>query len=150
MTSRSVPGAARQRCTAAAEGTIGREASIARHILFHQVNGSGYKTKISTLRGDYQKPDGTIGNRLRHGEKHDFKPRPDDIFQERLYCVQWMRPRRIGKGDEYEFRSVTEDDLTRENASSRSSCRASRRMAGERVGARHADRGQAGHHAIKA
>ena len=73
-----------------------------------------YKTKISTLRGDYQKPDGTIGNRLRLWEKHDFKPRPDDIFQERLYCVQWMRPKKKGKGYDYEFRAVTHDDLERE------------------------------------
>ena len=41
-------------------------------------------------------------------------PRPDDIFQERLYCIQWMRPKKKGKGDEYEFRAVTEDDLKRE------------------------------------
>ena len=47
-------------------------------------------------------------------DKHDFMPRPDDIFQERLYCVQWMRPKKSGKGDEYEFRSVTAEDLERE------------------------------------
>ena len=48
------------------------------------------------------------------GRSSDFKPRPDDIFQERLYCVQWMRPKKKGKGDEYEFRAVTPDDLKRE------------------------------------
>ena len=80
----------------------------------HTSMAVNYKTKISTLRGDYQKPDGTIGNRLRLWEKHDFKPRPDDIFQERLYCIQWMRPKKKGKGDDYEFRSVTAEDLERE------------------------------------
>ena len=25
-------------------------------------------------------------------EKDDFMPRPDDLLQERLYCIQWMRP----------------------------------------------------------
>ena len=48
-------------------------------------------------------------------EKHDFKPRPEDIIQERLYCVQWMHPKKKGKGFEYEFRSVTRNDLKRES-----------------------------------
>jgi len=82
--------------------------------LFHTIGGVEYRTKISSLRGDYRKPDGSNANRLRVWEKSDFKPRPDDIFQERLYCVQWMRPKKKGKGDEYEFRAVTKDDLKRE------------------------------------
>ena len=79
----------------------------------HTVDGVEYKTKISTLRGDYRTDDKTNANRLRMWEKLDFKPSPDDILQERLYCVQWIRPKQ-GRGDEYEFRSVTEDDLKRE------------------------------------
>ena len=47
-------------------------------------------------------------------EKLDFKPRPDDLLQERLYCVQWMRRKKDRKGYEYEFRSVTAADLGRE------------------------------------
>jgi len=82
--------------------------------LIHTVDGREYRTKISTLRGDYKRPDGTTGNRLRLWEKHDFKPRPEDIFQERLYCIQWMRPRASGRSYEYEFRAVTEEDLARE------------------------------------
>jgi putative DNA methylase len=95
-------------------GTIGREGKYGEAYLVHQVNGVSYKTKISTLRGDYQKFDGTIDNRLRVWEKHDFQPAPDDLLQERLYCIQWMRPKNKGKEEEYEFRSVTEDDLHRE------------------------------------
>jgi len=64
--------------------------------MVHSVDGREYKTKISTLRVDYQNTDGTTGNKLRLWEKYDFKPRPDDIFQERLYCIQWMRPKEIG------------------------------------------------------
>jgi putative DNA methylase len=78
------------------------------------MDGVNYKTKISTLRGDYQKPDGTIDNRLRLWDKYDFKSRPDDIFQERLYCVQWMQPEKKGKGNEIEFRAVTSEDQERE------------------------------------
>jgi putative DNA methylase len=46
----------------------------------------------------------------------DFKPRPEDILQERLYAIQWMRPKKRRKGFDYEFRSVTKDDLKRERS----------------------------------
>ena len=29
---------------------------------------------------------------LRNWEKHDFIPRPDDLLQERLYCIRWRKP----------------------------------------------------------
>jgi putative DNA methylase len=111
---------------AAETGTVGRDSKYGEAHLIHRLGGVDYKTKVSTLRGDYRKPDGIFGNRLRLWEKHDFMPRPDlpaapgraaqagDLLQERLYCVQWMRPKPKGNGDEYEFRSVTEDDLRRE------------------------------------
>ena len=95
-------------------GTIGREGKYGEAYLMHKVDGVSYKTKLSTLRGDQQSPDGTIGNRLRLWEKRDFKPRPEDLFQERLYCVQWMRPKKKGKGYDYDFRAVTLEDLKRE------------------------------------
>lgn len=72
-----------------------------------------YRAKISTIRGDY-KEGKENKNRLRMWEKTDFLPHPDDIFQERLYAVMWMRPKQSGQGDEYEFRSVTDEDLDRE------------------------------------
>lgn len=96
-------------------GTIGREGKYGEAYLMHQVEGLSYKTKISTLRGDYQKDDGTIGNRLRIWEKLDFMPSTEDLIQERLYCIQWMRPKHNKKGDEYEFRTITSDDLCREH-----------------------------------
>ncbi|BCX11790.1 MAG: DNA methylase [Thermosynechococcus sp.] len=99
---------------AAEKGTVRSDGRGQDPYLVHTVDGREYRTKISTLRGDYRKPDGTTGNRLRLWEKHDFKPRPDDIFQERLYCIQWMRPKGSGKSYEYEFRAVTEEDLARE------------------------------------
>ncbi|MFM7449673.1 MAG: anti-phage-associated DUF1156 domain-containing protein [Leptolyngbyaceae cyanobacterium] len=95
-------------------GTVGRDGKYGEAFLMHQIDGVTYKTKLSTLRGDYQKPDGSVDNQLRKWEKHDFMPRPDDLLQERLYCIQWMRPKLKGNVDEYEFRSVTEADLKRE------------------------------------
>jgi putative DNA methylase len=95
-------------------GTVGRDSKYGEASLIHEVNGITYKTKISTLRGDYQKADGSIDNQLRKWEKHDFMPRPEDLIQERLYCIQWMRPKNSGKGFEYDFRAATEDDFYRD------------------------------------
>jgi putative DNA methylase len=97
-------------------GTVRREGKFGEAYLLHRVHGADFKTKISTLRGDYTQPDGSVANKLRQWEKSDFMPRPDDVLQERLYCIQWTRPKPKGKGEEYEFRSVTEADLRRERA----------------------------------
>lgn len=99
---------------AAESGTVGRDSKYEEAYLIHQVEGTTYKTKISTLRGDYRKPDGSIGNRLRLWDKRDFMPHPDDLLQERLYCIQWMRQKNNGKSYDYEFRAVTQEDLGRE------------------------------------
>ena len=83
--------------------------------LVYELDGKTYRTPIKTLRGDYRLPDGTTGNKLRRWEKHDFKPRPDDIFQERLYAIQWIRKETLEKSrQETFFASVTEADLERE------------------------------------
>ena len=76
-------------------------------------NTSLYRFKINTIRGDYK--DGKVNkNRLRMWEKSDFAPRSDDIFQERLYCIQWMKPQPNSTKFDYQFRSVTTEDLKRE------------------------------------
>ncbi len=82
--------------------------------LIHTVAGVEYRTKISTLRGDNATSGSDSMNRLRLWEESDFIPRPDDVYQERLYAIQWMRTKKKGKGEEYEFRAVTEDDMERE------------------------------------
>jgi putative DNA methylase len=99
---------------AAARGSVCSDGRGQDPYLVHRVDGREHRTKISTLRGDYRTPDGSTGNRLRPWEKGDFRPRPEDLFQERLYAVQWMRPKAEGRGEEYEFRSVTAEDLERE------------------------------------
>jgi len=83
--------------------------------MVYQLDGKTYRTPIKTLRGDYRLPDGTTGNRLRRWEKSDFKPRPDDIFQERLYCIQWIKKETIhATRQETWFAAPTEADLERE------------------------------------
>ncbi|MCK9175501.1 MAG: DUF1156 domain-containing protein [Desulforhopalus sp.] len=82
--------------------------------LVHSPDGiTQHRVSIKSIRGDY-KEGKENRNRLRLWDKSDFIPRPDDIFQERLYCVQWMKQKLNGKRFDYEFRSVTDDDLARE------------------------------------
>jgi putative DNA methylase len=75
--------------------------------------GVEYRVKISTVRGDHSE-NGKKRNNLRMWEISDFIPRKSDIYQERLYCVQWMRPKAGGKGFDSYFMSVSDDDLKRE------------------------------------
>ena len=100
----------------ALKGTVCSDGKGKDPYLIHIVAGVEYRTKISTLRGDFRNSDGKTGNKLRPWERSDFKPRPNDIFQERLYAVHWMRQKSGGKKYDYEFRSVTEDDLKRERS----------------------------------
>jgi len=107
-------GVSEKELAAAEKGTVRSDGRGQEPYLIHIAGGTEYRTKISTLRGDYRKDDGSNGNRLRLWEKHDFKPNAGDIFQERLYCVQWTRPKEDGNGTEYEFRAARPGDLERE------------------------------------
>ena len=83
--------------------------------LVYELDGKTNRTPVKTLRGDYRGPDGATSNRLRRWEKLDFEPREDDIFQERLYAIQWITKNSIYKPRQITyFRSVTEADLERE------------------------------------
>jgi putative DNA methylase len=106
-------GASNEELAAAYTGTVRSDGRGQDPYMLHTVNGVEYKTKISTLRGDYRKSNGTNANRLRKWEKHDFRPREDDVIGERLYAVLWSRRGTAGR-EEMEFRSVTPDDLRRE------------------------------------
>ena len=59
---------------------------------------------------------GNNRNRLRRWEKHEFKPRPDDIFQERLvlHSMDNRKESLERKQKETFFAAVTEEDLARE------------------------------------
>ena len=97
-------------------GTVQSDGRGRESFLIHEVDGVEYRTKISTLRGDYKDADRITRNRIRPWDKVDFMPRPDDVFQERLYAVHWMRRKKKGKKFDYEFRSVTDEDIKREKA----------------------------------
>lgn len=94
---------------AAGEGTVrdGR--------LVHPMNPERSGVEIRTIRGDYRDDEGSNRNGLRLWEKADFVPQPDDIFQERLYAIQWIRRSSLSKRrQETFFAAVTKEDLDRE------------------------------------
>ena len=68
-------------------------------------------TPMAAIRGDQR--GGGRGYGLRQWTNDDLVPRPEDVFQERLYCVRWRSP---GDDPVAEYRAVTEDDLRREAA----------------------------------
>ncbi len=83
--------------------------------MVYSLDGRTYRTPIKTLRGDYRSAEGVALNRLRRWTKNDFQPLPDDIFQERLYAIQWITRETLtsGRQDTY-FASPTQEDLDRE------------------------------------
>lgn len=84
--------------------------------LVHPMNPERSGVEIKTIRGDYRDAEGNSRNRLRLWEKSDFVSRLDDIYQERLYCIQWITKETLGKRrQETFFASVTDDDLAREH-----------------------------------
>lgn len=104
-----VSGATDAELAAAATGTV-QDGQ-----LVYELDGRTYRTPIKTLRGDFRLADGSTGNRLRRWEKSEFKPRPDDIFQERLYAIQWVTKATLSAGrQEIYFAAPTDADLKRE------------------------------------
>ena len=82
--------------------------------LVYQLDGQTYRTPIASIRGDYR-AEGQTANRLRRWEKPDIVPRSDDIFGERLYCIQWVSLSSLSKGrQETFFAAPTDEDLKRE------------------------------------
>jgi putative DNA methylase len=83
--------------------------------LVHPMNPEGTGVEIKTIRGDSRDKSGTSHNRLRLWTASDFIPRPDDIFQERLYCIQWITKDTLNKSrQETFFTAPTEHDLARQ------------------------------------
>lgn len=104
-----VSGASKAEMSAAERGTVQDGDMV------YALDGRVYRTPIKTLRGDFRQADGVTGNRLRRWEKNEFKPRPDDVFQERLYAIQWITKATLNAGrQETYFAAPNDDDLKRE------------------------------------
>ncbi|MGP9507986.1 anti-phage-associated DUF1156 domain-containing protein [Halomonas sp. AOP43-D1-39] len=78
--------------------------------LVYSIDNTSYSIPIKSLRGDRKGG----GNDLRMWKKTDIEPISDDIFQERLYAVQWMIPSSKGARPYTYFASATDADLRRE------------------------------------
>ena len=74
------------------------------------------ETPITSLRGD-RRIDGETIYGLRLWEKDEFIPRKDDVFQERLYCIRYVKEYIDEKGKnrtERYYTAPTLEDLERE------------------------------------
>src|SRR5690606_15717457 len=78
--------------------------------VYHVVDGKEYRIKIPTIRGDSR--DGK--NNLRQWTKDDIYPKDGDVFGERLYAVLWTNSSTNARSAKQVFKSVTKDDLARE------------------------------------
>jgi putative DNA methylase len=85
----------------------------------HVVNGVEHVNSIASIRGDYKVQEHgrrATMNRLRQWDKNDVVFCDGDIFNERLYAIQWVKELREGESGRAstEFRTVTPADLERE------------------------------------
>ena len=79
----------------------------------------GKTTPIGVLRRDRKDKDGSIVCGLRAWGKSEFEPRPDDVYQERLYCIKYERPTQNGSRPERYYRAPDERDLSNEERARR-------------------------------
>jgi len=83
--------------------------------MVYSLDGRTHRTPIKTLRGDYRTDNGKTSNRLRKWRKENFKPEPSDIFQERLYAIQWITADSLNQSRQVTyFEGATSKDLERE------------------------------------
>jgi putative DNA methylase len=83
--------------------------------LVYELDGKVYRTPVKTLRGDHKSKKSENSNHLRKWLKSDFTPAVDDVFQERLYAIQWIEKNTLEGGRQSTFfASVSFSDLERE------------------------------------
>lgn len=74
-------------------------------------------TPITAIRKDRKLEDSTVEYGLRRWEAHEFIPRHDDVFKERLYCIRYEREYIDERGNlktERYYTAPTQKDLERE------------------------------------
>jgi putative DNA methylase len=74
------------------------EGTVRNGRLVHPMLNDDLGISMKEVRGDFKDDEGNNKNGLRLWEKHDFMPSPGDIWQERLYAIQWMDAGDIKKG----------------------------------------------------
>jgi putative DNA methylase len=79
--------------------------------------GTVKNTYLIPPDGSEATPIDIVRRNWRLWEKEDLVPRPDDVFQERLYCIRWMETNVDKKGKVQtvrHYRAPTPDDYQRE------------------------------------
>jgi adenine-specific DNA methylase len=79
--------------------------------------GTMQNFRLMPPHGGSSTPIEVLRRNLRLWENEDIVPRPDDIFQERLYCIRWVETYIDAKGKEHtrrHYRAPTQADLRRE------------------------------------
>lgn len=103
----------------AAELKAAEQGTYRKGDVVHFVDGVEHVNSIASIRGDYtSEVNGkkVKRNRLRQWDQSDVVFRNDDIFNERLFGIQWVKEHLEGESGRAvtEFRTVTESDLDRE------------------------------------
>jgi putative DNA methylase len=103
----------------AAEMKTAEQGTYRKGDVVHVVNGVEHVNSIASIRGDHTTEVGGKKfkkNRLRQWDKSDVVFRADDVFNERLYAIQWIKvlPKGNTRRAPTEFRTVTQADLDRE------------------------------------
>jgi adenine-specific DNA methylase len=97
------------------EMKLAENGTVSKGSMVYELDGKSYRTAIKTLRGDYKGEDGSTESQLRKWDKLDFHPHSDDLFQERLYAIQWYSASSLNSNrQEAFFRKVLKDDIRRE------------------------------------
>lgn len=95
--------------------TSAKQGTVQDGELIYELQGKVWRTSISTLRGDYRDESRAARNGLRLWTKSDFKPQDSDVFQERLYAIQWITKTTVDNARQVTyFRGVTDSDMHRE------------------------------------
>ncbi len=79
--------------------------------------GTVRESRIVHPKGTLSVPIDAVRRVMRPWESADIIPRPDDVFQERLYCIRWEETYSDEKGQKKTrryYRSINTEDLLRE------------------------------------
>ncbi len=105
-----INGASDQELDAAKVGTVADE------YVSYTLNDIDYRFSVASVRGD-QRENGVRFNGLRPWENDDIVPRADDVFRERLYCIQWATKDSLKRNRQDVFYAApTADDIKRDTA----------------------------------
>jgi putative DNA methylase len=80
-------------------------------------SGTIINSRLIPPNGKESTPIDVVREGMRIWDKKDFVPRPGDVFQERLFCIQWIETFTDESGKEKtrrHYRAPTNEDLARE------------------------------------